>query len=81
MASEMSVVTSKGQVVIPAPLRRRMRIRKGTRVAFQQSGTAILMEPITPEYIRSLRGIAKVKKGQRSALDYLLEERRREREL
>jgi AbrB family looped-hinge helix DNA binding protein len=53
-----AIVTSKGQLVIPAELRRRYRIRKGTRVRFKEVAGGILMRPITDEYIDSLRGIA-----------------------
>lgn len=39
----------------------------------------IVLTPITKEYISSLRGIIKPKKGQKSALKMLEEERRADR--
>ncbi len=51
-------VTSKGQLVIPAELRRRYHIKAGTRVRFEDSDGGILVRPITDAYIASLRGIA-----------------------
>lgn len=78
MKSEVSTVTTKGQLVIPSKLRRKYSIRKGTRVAFVDEGDRIILQPITPEFISSLRGCLG---KDSSALEILLEERRREREL
>jgi len=76
MKTETSVVTSKGQLVIPARLRRRLGIKKGTRVAFTQDDGRLIVQPVTREFIRRLRGSLK---GEPSATDALREERRRER--
>jgi len=76
MNRETSVVTTKGQLVIPARLRRRLGIRQGTAVALTEDNGRIILQPITREYIESLRGSLK---GRRSGLDYLLQERKRER--
>ena len=78
MKIETSVVTSKGQLVIPARLRRRFGVKKGTPVAFVEDNGRIILQPVTREFIRSLRGSLK---GEPSVLDYLLEERQRERTL
>jgi len=78
MSAEFSTVTSKGQLVIPSRLRRKLGIRRGTRVVFVEEKGKLLLQPLTPEYVRSLRGSLK---GRRSALDFLLEERKRERDL
>jgi AbrB family looped-hinge helix DNA binding protein len=78
MKSETGVVTTKGQLVIPARLRRRFGIKKGTRVTFVEDAGRIIVQPVTREFIRSLRGSLK---GEPSALATLLEERRRERTL
>ncbi len=78
MKTETSVVTSKGQMVIPARLRRRFGIKKGTTVAFTEDNGRIIIQPVTREFIRGLRGSLK---GEPSALAGLLEERKRDREL
>lgn len=75
---EVSVVTVKGQVVIPSRLRRKYGIRKGTQVAVVDEGSKLVLQPLTPEFVRSLRGMLR---GGPSPLKYLLEERKREREL
>ena len=78
MRTETSVVTTKGQLVIPARLRRRFGIKKGTMVTFTEDGGRIIVQPVTREFIRGLRGSLP---GEPSALAALLEERQREREL
>lgn len=50
--------SSKGQVVIPAELRKKHKIRAGTKVAiFEDPMGRIVLQPITEEYISSLRGM------------------------
>jgi len=78
MKTEVSTVTTKGQLVIPAKLRRKYSIKKGTRVAFVEEENRLILQPLTPEFIHSLRGSLS---GGPSALQYLLEERKRERKL
>jgi len=78
MKTEVSTVTTKGQLVIPSKLRRKYSIKKGTKVAFVEEENRLILQPLTPEFIRSLRGYL----GKDSkALEILLEERRRERKL
>ena len=78
MKNEVSTVTTKGQLVIPSKLRRKYAIRKGTQVAFVEEENRLVLQPLTPEFIRGLRGSLK---GEPSALKQLLEDRKREREL
>ena len=75
MTSEKAVVTTKGQVVIPARLRKRLKIKKGTLVAFSEENGRLILQPVTPEWIASLRGSMK---GS-GALEYLLAERKKDR--
>jgi AbrB family looped-hinge helix DNA binding protein len=78
MKIETSVVTTKGQLVIPARLRRRFGIKKGTRVTFVEDAGRIIVQPVTREFIRGLRGSLQ---GEPSAFAALLAERKRERRL
>jgi len=75
MTSEKAVVTTKGQVVIPARLRKRLKIKKGTLVAFTEENGRLVMQPVTAEFIASLKG--SLKGG--GALEYLLGERKKDR--
>lgn len=76
MTVETSVVTTKGQMVIPARLRRRFGIKKGTVVALSEDDGKIILQPMTRDFIHRLRG--SLKEGP-SALGILLSERKRER--
>jgi AbrB family looped-hinge helix DNA binding protein len=70
--------TSKGQIVIPAEVRRRFGIKGGTRISIQvdEDGQAIVLKPITRHFIESLRGIDRGK----GMLQTLIEERRQDKE-
>ena len=69
--------TVKGQVVIPAALRKKCGIKPGTRIHVYERNGRIIMQPITREYIQRVRGSLK---GS-GAMKILMEERKREREL
>ena len=75
---DKSVVTVKGQVVIPSRLRRRFGIKKGTQVYLYERDGEIVIRPVTDEYLRSLAGITGTK-GR--LLKALVEEKAKEREL
>lgn len=74
---ETAHVTSKGQLVIPARLRRKYGIKSGTAIRFIERENEILLQPVTGEYIRSVRGVLK---GETSATKDLLEERSTEKQ-
>ena len=54
---EAAYVSSKGQLVVPAKLRRKYGIKPGTKVFFVERGDEILFQPVTREYIRSVCGM------------------------
>jgi AbrB family looped-hinge helix DNA binding protein len=74
---EASVVTLKGQVVIPKKIRSMFHIKRGTQVRFEPRNGEIVLKPLTPEYFEKMAGIlgsgGKVTKA-------LLEERVKDRE-
>jgi AbrB family looped-hinge helix DNA binding protein len=49
-------MSTKGQVVIPAELRQELGLENGTQLSVERQGDAILLRPITAEFIRGLRG-------------------------
>lgn len=65
-------VTSKGQIVIPAEIRKRLKIKSGTKISMQDSGLEITMRPVTSDYIDAAAGVLKSKKN---LAHLLLEER------
>jgi AbrB family looped-hinge helix DNA binding protein len=56
-AKRRAIVTSKGQLVIPAPIRDRYHIKKGTQVYIEEVENGILLKPITDESIERVCGI------------------------
>jgi AbrB family looped-hinge helix DNA binding protein len=74
---ETAYVTSKGQLVVPAKLRRRYGIKPGTKVCFVERENEILFQPVTKEYIRSVCGMLK---SETSVTQELLKERAKDRE-
>ena len=52
-------VTTKGQLVIPARIRRRFGIKAGTRVRFLEREGEIVLQPVTSAAIRGLCGVLK----------------------
>jgi len=75
---DRSVVTVKGQVVIPSKLRRKFGIKKGTQVYLYERNGEIVIKPITDEYIQKMAGMTGTK-GK--LLKALMEEKAKEREL
>lgn len=59
----MPIVTStiKGQIVIPAEIRARFEIKKGTRVNVYDDGNRIIVEPIPDDPIKNGQGMLKTK--------------------
>lgn len=66
--------TTKGQIVIPAELRKKYGITGGTRIIIIDTGEEIILRPLTPQYLKNLRGSLK---GS-GALKVLMEERRKD---
>ena len=74
----MIVVTTlaKGQIVIPAELRRRLGIHPGSRLEIRVEGDHLELHPAPADPIAALRG--SVPRGSGSLADALAEEHRRE---
>jgi AbrB family looped-hinge helix DNA binding protein len=74
-----TTATSKGQIVIPSSIRRKLGIKEGTRIQIElnEDANEIVLKPITREYIHSLRGRFKGK----GLLKALMAEKKKEREL
>jgi AbrB family looped-hinge helix DNA binding protein len=67
--------TTKGQIVIPAPLRKKYGIIEGTKIIVMDTGNEIVLRPVTEQYLKNLRGSLK---GS-GALKVLMEERKRDK--
>ena len=71
-----TTMTSKEQIVIPSSLRRKFGLKEGVRIQLLDDGEQIVLKPITPQYVRKLRGILKSSKGMQA----LIEDRQMEKE-
>ena len=73
----MTIVTTKGQIVIPSKIRRRLNIKKGTKLYIEERGDELIIKPVTPEYFGKMAGVLGTK-GRLSRA--LLEERIKDKE-
>jgi AbrB family looped-hinge helix DNA binding protein len=71
-----TTTTVKGQVVIPAALRRKFGIKPGTKVHFYEEKGRIILEPVNGQFLDKVCGMLE---GS-GAMKVLMEERRRERD-
>ena len=73
--------TAKGQVVIPARLRRQFHIQNGTKAVVEATPEGILLKPVTAALIRHGRGIAKRKPDDRPFTQWWAEHKSEEKAL
>ena len=79
MRSYPTIISSKGQVVIPAELREQYGLDKGTRATWTDDEGRLVLTPMTMRRIKEIRGFLKPRPGEPSAFDGIFEERERER--
>jgi AbrB family looped-hinge helix DNA binding protein len=79
MSSYRTVISSKGQVVIPAELREEFGLAKGTRATWTKERGRLILVPITTQRLRELRGCLRPAPGAPTMFDELFAERERER--
>ena len=72
-----TVVTTKGQIVIPSKIRRKYNIKKGTKLYIEERGDELVLKAVTPEYFGKIAGVLQTK-GKLSRM--LLEERSKDKE-
>ena len=71
-----TIVTAKGQSVIPSRIRRHLNIKKGTHLCVIEKKDGIILQPLTREYFENTAGILKTK-GRLTQV--ILEERKQEK--
>ena len=72
-----AVVSTKGRIVIPSKIRRRLNIKRGTRVYIEERGDELVIRPVTPAYFEKIAGVLQTR-GKLSKT--LLQERTRDRQ-
>lgn len=71
--------TVKGQIVIPAELRRKYGIKNGTKIIVTDVGDAILLKPVTEQYLKNLQGSLKGRGGLKAMVDERGKDKEREK--
>jgi len=79
MRSYRTVVSSKGQVVIPAELRQQLGLEKGTRATWSEERGRLVLTPMTERRLDEIMGFLKPAPGEPSMFDEIFVERERER--
>ena len=80
MATYHTIVSSKGQVVIPADLREQLGLKKGTRAIWSEERGKLVLTPMTEQRLKEIVGFLKPKPGEPSMFEELFAERARERQ-
>jgi AbrB family looped-hinge helix DNA binding protein len=75
---QMATVSSKGQIVIPATIRKKLRIIGGTRVAVREKDGEITLTPNPYDEMLALCGI--LSHVEEDVEAWWMEEKRKERE-
>jgi AbrB family looped-hinge helix DNA binding protein len=71
-----STVTQKGQIVIPAPLRRKLGFDQGMKVVIVETDDGVEVRPLDDRYFERFTGVLS---GEGEATQALLEERQKEK--
>ena len=79
MATYRTVISSKGQVVIPAEVRERLGLRKGTAATWSEEQGRLVLTPLTERRLDEIMGFLKPGPGEPSVFEASFEERERER--
>ncbi len=56
---ETSVLTTKGQLLIPKRLRNKYGIKSGVKVIFEETANGVILRPMNENYFKSFVGILK----------------------
>lgn len=75
---ETSVMTVKGQIVVPAKIRKKLNIKKGSRIAFIEQKGKLLIQPLDNTYFKGLAGALGT---DGDMLKSLKEDKKREKQL
>lgn len=56
-----TVMTSKGQVVIPSEFRKKLNLKRGTPFYVEERGGKLILNPVTDEYFEKSAGMLDTK--------------------
>ncbi len=72
------VISEKGQICLPAALRRKLGLRRGDRLTVEEVEGALILRPLPPHPLLALRGTLAGTAGERLT-ELLLQERAADR--
>ena len=76
----ISVMTTKGQIVIPSKIRRKLNMKSGTKIYIEERGDEIILKPVTSAYFENIAGVLDTKgKLSKSLLDDRARDKDKER--
>jgi AbrB family looped-hinge helix DNA binding protein len=79
MTAYRTVISSRGQVVIPAELRQQLGLEKGTRATWSEERGRLVLTPMTERQLDEIMGFLKPAPGKPSMFEESFAERERER--
>jgi AbrB family looped-hinge helix DNA binding protein len=79
MTAYRTVISSRGQVVIPAELRQQLGLGKGTRATWSEDRGRLVLTPMTEKRLDEIMGFLKPAPGEPSMFEEIFAERERER--
>jgi AbrB family looped-hinge helix DNA binding protein len=62
---ESSVMTTKGQIVIPKAIRQKYNMLPGVKIVFEETSMGLVLKPVDIDFIKKSRGIVPKKKGDK----------------
>jgi len=73
-----AIVTSKGQIVIPSKIRRRLNIKRGTKLYIEEKRDELILKAVTPAYFERIAGALSTKGKLSKAL---IQEREKDKKI
>jgi AbrB family looped-hinge helix DNA binding protein len=67
---ESSVMTTKGQIVIPKGIREKYRLEPGTKIFFEETPFGISLKQLDANFIRNAKGMVPKKKGEKTMKEW-----------
>jgi len=74
-----TVVSSKGQVVIPVELRQQLGLKKGTPATWSEEQGRLVLTPMSERLLDEIQGFLRPEPGDNSMFEESFHERQRER--
>lgn len=56
-----TTITTKGQIVIPVRIRKRLHLKKGTKLYIEERKDELIIRSITPAYFEKIAGVLPTK--------------------